>query len=172
MIFIWFFFYLSDCGDLSEIQTEDSGRPTVRVKEITPSNQTSVLSNEMARAFKPYPDRSAVQVGTRAIWIACAHCLLDSLLFRRTWFWGRCWRKTKDPFQLIIRLRRNSLIQRRIFYFSPWVDRFLFLNLDLFHNKIPEKNSKLMENKFLQRLIHAAKEIFQFLCVIYVVQPR
>lgn len=61
------FFYLSDCGDLSEIQTEDSGRPTVRVKEITPSNQTSVLSNEMARAFKPYPDRSAVQVGTRAI---------------------------------------------------------------------------------------------------------
>lgn len=72
---------------------------TVRVKEITPSNQTSVLSNEMARAFKPYPDRSAVQVGTRAIWIACAHCLLDSLLFRRTWFWGRCWRKTKDPFQ-------------------------------------------------------------------------
>lgn len=99
LIFIWFFFYLSDCGDLSEIQTEDSGRPTVRVKEITPSNQTSVLSNEMARAFKPYPDRSAVQVGTRAIWIACAHCLLDSLLFRRTWFWGRCWRKTKDPFQ-------------------------------------------------------------------------
>lgn len=103
LINIWFlfdfFFYLSDCGDLSEIQTEDSGRPTVRVKEITPSNQTSVLSNEMARAFKPYPDRSAVQVGTRAIWIACAHCLLDSLLFRRTWFWGRCWRKTKDPFQ-------------------------------------------------------------------------
>lgn len=71
LIFIWFFFYLSDCGDLSELQTEDSGRPTVIVKEITPSNQTSVLSNEMARAFKPYPDRSAVQVGTRAIWIFC-----------------------------------------------------------------------------------------------------
>lgn len=100
LIFIWFFFFIWVIVVIYlKYKTEDSGRPTVRVKEITPSNQTSVLSNEMARAFKPYPDRSAVQVGTRAIWIACAHCLLDSLLFRRTWFWGRCWRKTKDPFQ-------------------------------------------------------------------------
>lgn len=49
----------------------------------------------MARAFKPSPDRSAMQVGTRAIWIACAHCLPSSLLFRRTWLWGRCWGKNK-----------------------------------------------------------------------------
>lgn len=85
------------------------------------------------RGPQTLPYRSSMQVRTRAIWIACVHCLPVALLFRRTWFWGRCWEKQKIPSSKLSDFEGILWFRGKFLDFSPYFNRFLFLILGLFH---------------------------------------